>query len=312
MEIRKGTEADIPEIVNLLRISLGESMIPKSEMLWKWKHIDNPFGKSPVLVAEEGGKICGVRAFLRWDFIHHDSIIKACRAVDTAVHPDFQRRGIFKDLSLSLINQIHEDGIDLIYNTPNAYSAPGYIKMGWKKWGLLPLKVSLHFTLGKKNTDHKKASWDLVSHLIQRLESSFSGGSTGSTFLKPGYLAWRYIACPLFPYDYISDGKSYLLIYRLKDSKWGRELRVTDFFAFSQLSGQQKKEVSYQLTAIRKKAGVRFTTISGLISIKQNHLSIGYLPIVTNGPLITLRQVNPNLNPMKIGWHWSLGDLEVF
>jgi N-acetylglutamate synthase-like GNAT family acetyltransferase len=50
MEIRPAHENDIPAIVELLKLSLGESLMPKSEAFWRWKHIDNPFGKSPVIL----------------------------------------------------------------------------------------------------------------------------------------------------------------------------------------------------------------------------------------------------------------------
>ena len=93
MIIRKATESDIPEIIDLLKRSLGESLIPKSEPLWRWKHLENPFGPSPCLLAEENGKLIGVRAFLRWDYVENQQIYHAYRAVDTATHPDHQGKG---------------------------------------------------------------------------------------------------------------------------------------------------------------------------------------------------------------------------
>src|SRR5688500_17576198 len=98
MEIRRAVEADIPEIVSLLKLSLGESLMPKSERYWRWKHIENPFGVSPVLLAIEAGTIIGVRAFMRWAWSRGETRLEAVRAVDTATHPDFQGRGIFRKL----------------------------------------------------------------------------------------------------------------------------------------------------------------------------------------------------------------------
>jgi hypothetical protein len=40
-------------MIGLLKKSLGEGLIPKSEALWNWKHEQNPFGASFVLLAEE-------------------------------------------------------------------------------------------------------------------------------------------------------------------------------------------------------------------------------------------------------------------
>ena len=36
--------------------------------LFVWKHLDNHFGRSIALVAEEDGGIVGLRAFMRWAF----------------------------------------------------------------------------------------------------------------------------------------------------------------------------------------------------------------------------------------------------
>src|SRR5690606_39385473 len=58
LEIRSATPADVPEILDVLRAALGEPPgLQRTEALWNWKHVDNPFGPSIVLVAESGGRI---------------------------------------------------------------------------------------------------------------------------------------------------------------------------------------------------------------------------------------------------------------
>jgi N-acetylglutamate synthase-like GNAT family acetyltransferase len=236
MIIRKATESDIPEIIELLKISLGESLIPKSEVLWKWKHLQNPFGKSPVLIAEEGGTLIGVRAFLRWEFLENGKIHKACRAVDTATHPDYQGKGIFKNLTLSLIEDLKNQDVELIFNTPNSKSTPGYLKMDWEKWGKLPLKLNFHFSKSGKQKEVPSSDWDSISKLIRRIETTPREGATFQTRIVPGYLHWRFRDNPLFPYQFLSDGKTYLLVYRIKDGKMGREFRICDLLLTQKLS----------------------------------------------------------------------------
>src|SRR5688500_12323348 len=117
MEIREATEADIPAIVALLKISLGENLMPKSDRYWRWKHLENPFGPSPVLLCWEGGNLIGVRAFMRWRWMWEQKNYHAVRAVDTATHPGHQGKGIFKRLTLSLVERCrHED--HFVFNTP--------------------------------------------------------------------------------------------------------------------------------------------------------------------------------------------------
>src|SRR5687767_10160893 len=132
MIIRKAEESDIPKIISLLKASLGESLLPKSEAYWKWKHVNNAFGKSPVLLAEEEGICVGVRAFMRWQWKMQGKSLEAVRAVDTATHPDYQGKGIFSKLTTTLLDVCKESQWHLVFNTPNEKSLPGYLKMGWK------------------------------------------------------------------------------------------------------------------------------------------------------------------------------------
>lgn len=309
--IRKASENDIPQIIELLKISLGETLIPKSEALWKWKHLDNPFGKSPILLAEENGQLIGVRAFLKWEYLENGKIHHACRAVDTATHPDHQGKGIFKNLTLSLIDEIREDGVNLIFNTPNSKSIPGYIKMGWEKWGKLPLKLNFHFKKYKKQ-ETENNDWKQVGPLIHVIETIELKESRLRTRLVPGYLHWRYGDNPLFPYHYLSDGASYLLIYRIKEGKMGREFRICDFFTVGILPLESEKELRRTLNQRIKASGSRFSSFSGLNYPDQKVLDMGSLPIMNIGPLVTLRKVQENFSPMEMSWGWSLGDLEVF
>ncbi len=92
----------------------------------------------------------------------------------------------------------------------------------------------------------------------------------------------------------------------------GREFRITDLFTTKDLGENEKKELQDKLKAAQKKAGARFTSYSGLKYSSEKILDLGILPIIGMGPIVTLRQVNPVLNPMDQDWNWSLGDLEVF
>ncbi|WP_296704827.1 GNAT family N-acetyltransferase [Algoriphagus sp.] len=312
MEIRKSEEADIPQIISLLKVSLGEALTPKSISLWKWKHLDNPFGQSPVLVAVDDNQIIGVRAFLTWEFVVNGNLVKACRAVDTAIHPDYQGKGIFSKLTLSLIDKIKLEGIDFIFNSPNTESTPGYIKMGWEKWGKLPLKLEFHLNTSKNNHPLQPESWDKIENFVRNIEQSNAIQNQIQTNLKKGFLKWRYFEFPLFPYYFLSDGENYLLFYRIKESKLGRELRITDLFILNNLEKEIRSQLQNSLSKVQKLCGARFTSFSGTIYSDQNAINLGSLPIMKVGPLVTLRKIKEGFDPMKIEWKWSLGDLEVF
>jgi GNAT superfamily N-acetyltransferase len=127
---------DEPYVLELMRQSLGESeLLPRTSNFWKWKHFENPFGSSLLLVARINKQIVGLRAYLRWRFVSPFGTLQAMRAVDTATHPDHQRKGVFRLLTLEANRRAGEEGVDLIFNTPNQKSLPGYLTMGWSLVG---------------------------------------------------------------------------------------------------------------------------------------------------------------------------------
>ena len=68
MTIRLAKIEDTNAIVQLLKESLGEKLLKKSTSIWNFKHHQNPFGESLVLLAEENNQIIGVRAFMKWQW----------------------------------------------------------------------------------------------------------------------------------------------------------------------------------------------------------------------------------------------------
>lgn len=131
--VRRYTDEDMPAVLDVMRAALGEPPgLGRTPDLFAWKHLENPFGRSIMLVAEAEGRVAGFRAFMRWRLTMIDGQELSCvRAVDTATHPDFQRRGIFRSLTTAGIEAATDDGVDLIFNTPNDKSGAGYLSMGW-------------------------------------------------------------------------------------------------------------------------------------------------------------------------------------
>jgi GNAT superfamily N-acetyltransferase len=145
LRLRKAEPDDRPAIIELCRRSLGWKADDPNEAFFAWKHDENPFGQSPAWVAEDDtGTLVGLRTFLRWRFRRPDgTTLSAVRAVDTATHPDWQGRGIFSRLTLSALDDLRDEGVDCVFNTPNDKSRPGYLKMGWQQVGKVPVSVRL-------------------------------------------------------------------------------------------------------------------------------------------------------------------------
>jgi hypothetical protein len=329
MEIRAATDSDIPAIITLLKISLGENLMPKSEAYWKWKHVENPFGRSPVLLCWEGSKLIGVRAFMRWQWTDSERVYKEVRAVDTATHPEYKGKGIFKKLTLSLVDFCSKSGDHFVFNTPNTQSRPGYLKMGWTEAGRLSVKINVNKPLkALKNiiagggSGAGEIETESINHyLLQpRLSTLMEVHNTPSkkitTNISPAYLKWRYADVPVVRYlcigDKVGDDVGELIICRLKHTRIGKELRITDIF----LEGKNPSKVLIrQLRDCIMALGVDYCTIADTGEKFTKDL-LGHLTLsAAIGPTVTIRSLSmDDLTPLKQFHNWSpsLGDLELF
>ena len=141
VEIRTATDDDIPAVLALARRTLQWDGLD-DEAFFRWKHLEGPFGRSPMWVASVDGRVAGLRTFLRWRFTEADGRTRhAARAVDTATDPDFQGAGIFRRLTLHALEALPGLGVEFVFNTPNDKSLPGYLKIGWQVIGRAPVRV---------------------------------------------------------------------------------------------------------------------------------------------------------------------------
>jgi GNAT superfamily N-acetyltransferase len=330
MNIRPAYDTDIPAIIALLRASLGESLLPKSEALWRWKHQTSPFGKSYVLVAEENNELIGLRAFMQWQWQWQSQTFRAIRAVDTATHPLHQGKGIFKKLTLQQIELCKSDGIHFVFNTPNEQSRPGYLKMGWEAQGRMPMKLQLHTPISivtrkllRKQPFPTNApdptpvcDWSGIAALTVNDVTPYQGIHTAT---QPAYIQWRYADNPLYRYGYLTDHKHYLLIYRFKHQGFAKEMRITDFFPLSHAPASQ---VSHHLVKavqhLRKEHRISFTSMSGnhYLLHRPYFKWLGPIPVRNMGPIVTIKDVNATAIMDSLldssNWQYTLGDMELF
>jgi GNAT superfamily N-acetyltransferase len=126
--------ADELAVLELLGASMpGDARRWSNPAVWRWKHLDNPFGRSLVLVARDDatGRITGLRAFMAWRYRVAGAPTLAYRPVDTATDPSCRRMGIFQRLTVQALERARAEGVGLMFNTPNQMSVGGYLKIGW-------------------------------------------------------------------------------------------------------------------------------------------------------------------------------------
>lgn len=314
MEIREAIEKDIPEIVSVLKASLGEKELSLSEEIWKYKHIENPFGRSLVLIAEEEKKIIGVRAFMRWQWCTKGRRMSSFRAVDTATHPTHQGRGIFKKLTLTALKFAKEEGAAFVFNTPNEKSRPGYLKMGWKVTGNIQvgIKPALNsfWKIFKKIPDYQ-INYEASSVIIENLCSKWNGKLNDDkiyTEKSADYLKWRYENNPLRSYEVLATANFYIAGY-IQVHRGIKELRIVESIYLDDIG---KNELLHCIRSWSSKFGVQVVSFSSkLLNLTHPSLRGEF------GPILTIRDINLHPREMDFyssieNWSYSLGDLELF
>jgi N-acetylglutamate synthase-like GNAT family acetyltransferase len=309
MIIREANNKDIPQIIEVLKAGLGEGLIKKTERVWHYKHTENPFGKSIVYVAETNGKIVGVRAFMQWRWQYKKKICTAYRAVDTATHPDYQRQGIFKKLTLQALKHAGENQETFVFNTPNENSRPGYLKMGWKIVDKIKVSLAPSFLYpqaGIKKTEKINNNADAWQAVCQDFNNQLQ--KTGKIFTPKSaeYLKWRYVNNPIQSYQII-DGDSFFIAYYIKKHKYFNELRIAENIILPEAPVKQIRNY------LVKKA---FQNKCLLISTSQKEL-FNWKIFGNFGPILTFKPLTKNRlfidSAMSINnWYYNLGDLELF
>lgn len=222
--VRPYSNDDRDRVLELLVASLGAGPGgTRSAEFFAWKHLDNPYGRSFMLVGEMDGQIAGFRSFMRWRFRCRERTLRAVRAVDTATHPDHQGRGVFSRLTLAALDELRTES-SVVFNTPNDRSLPGYLRMGWTSAGKVPaavrVKRPLRFLRGvrkvKDESGHSKLplveaspASTVLEHTAQVSRLLNAGDESDpqrwSTVHDAEFLRWRYGGAPLLDYRVVSE-----------------------------------------------------------------------------------------------------------
>jgi GNAT superfamily N-acetyltransferase len=231
---RELEERDVAAVLDLLRASLGEPpLLRRTPELFGWKHFDNPFGRSIAVLAEADDRIVGLRAFMRWDLnTMQGSTIRCVRAVDTATHPDYQRRGIFRRLTEEALELAVAKDVDLVFNTPNEKSGAGYLSMGWKEVGQVGVMARPSPRLVTDRgpgpvTEPERFLTDPKPAIPLAVSDRAPRGLRTPRY--EAYLKWRFGSHPSARY-YRVDSDEATAVVRPNTRKGRRELVVADVF----------------------------------------------------------------------------------
>ena len=319
MEFSQAQQTDLPEIIALLKKSLGESLLPKSEAYFIWKHVKNPFGQSKILLAKGGNQIIGVRAFMQWRWVNATDTITAVRAVDTATDPLHQGKGIFSQLTKKMVEECKSEGVGFVFNTPNSISMPGYLKLGWYAIGRMPLYIgpgSMAPRLFSEKAMEKIYAGYSTKDVFQKLNKDWSVSPAPMMMHTPvnyAYLNWRYNECPVAVYGAVIEPGQFGFIFRLKKVNRFIELRICELWTENSAADKLAKKAIKKL--IRATRPVLVTCAPSPLFETSKKRILGLFGPMKKGPVVTLRPLaidKLNIFNEFTKWNPSIGSMELF
>lgn len=306
-------------VVQLLKSSLGESSSPKTIAYWHWKHVANPFGPSPVMVAEEDNELAAVRAFMQYKWQLGQTLFDAVRAVDTATHPSQQGKGFFKKLTMAMVAQCIQENKKFVFNTPNESSKPGYLKMGWQAMG----KVSVCLKpilpgFSTKGGVLPQFEWnDVPTVPMEKLCAKWNSkmAASGKWFVprSVAFLQWRYHQNPVQQYFTYGNQHFYLCMY-IKRHRYFSELRISELIWDHENAAAVKPVI---WACIRQTAQLNHALLLSCAPVVRQLLGGSFVLERAIGPILTVRKLY--MNDAEFGKlktlpnsYFQLGDLELF
>ena len=310
--IRPYEDEDEARVLPLLAASLGKEVDDRYRRFFRWKHLENPVGRSYMWVGELDGQLVGFRAFLRWRF-RSDSgeVVDAVRAVDTATHPDAQGLGIFRTLTLHGLDEMRPLGVSFVFNTPNGQSRPGYLKMGWELAGRAPVRVRPRSLLTLRRVAGARTAaepWSLPVEVGQPVDAqvgALAGDARGGdgrgglvTDRTPEFILWRYGACDSVASRAVPAGAGVVLV-RFRRRGPAVECTVGDV-----LGATDRRAAGRAVRQAMRAAGADFALAAASAPVG------GMVRSTRLGPIQTRRSVadEPSRAPLAL----SLGDVALF
>ena len=315
LQVREATDENLPQILELAESSLGWVPDEQYAAFYRWKHHENPFGRSPGWVAVDDGRIVGLRLWLRWRFVEQGRRWDAVRAVDTATHPDYRGRGIFRLLTTSSLDALRARGIEHVFNTPNDQSRPGYLKMGWQEVGKLPVGVRFRSPVAAASAVRARipadqwsqpsdagipaaealADTDAVNRIVNAMPYSRI-----RTDIDVDVLRWRYGFEPLHYRAIVqTDG---MLLFRLRRRGPATECVV----------GHVLAENAAATKRLLRRVAKETRADQVLQMTDQPAVGAGFLPLPGGGPVLTWRELAGTQMPPLDRWDLTMGDIELF
>jgi hypothetical protein len=214
---------------------------------------------------------------------------------------------------LHAVDQMLDEGVGFVFNTPNDQSRPGYLRMGWREVGRVPAAFRLTSPASALRLARSRVPaerWSLPLSVGQPVDLWLSRGPRADLVPEPRhvrelrtniskrYLRWRY-RLPSLHYRVVDDGDAAVVV-RLRQRGQAKELSVVQTFGAS-------ARVDHLTVDVAREVGADYA-----LRIGDARPRTGYLPLPGGGPRLTWRALtDPGMPPLP-NWALVLGDVELF
>lgn len=147
MLVREYEPGDEEEIMELFEEAFKR---PLDERFWRWRYLNNPYGKGIISLMYEGDKLVGHYAVIPIPLSIHGEVIKAALSMTTMTHPDYWKRDIFTTLATRVYSICEKENVKIVLGFANKNSYHGLTeRLGWIGFGQI-----IYFE--SSNYEHKK------------------------------------------------------------------------------------------------------------------------------------------------------------
>lgn len=324
MEIKAYQPNDEVEIVRLFNLAFQREL---SIDYWRWRFAENPFLKEPMInLMWEGEMLIGHHAVSASEIIYKNEICLSSLCGTAMTHPDFEGRGIYGQLALSLYDRISKDyGVNTIITFPNRAASHYSLvkKIKYNNVAYLPT-LKLHSKLVQEVntsgvsliTKFEKDHSEFIHKTIQDL------GFEIYTNRSVIYLNWRYINCPINKYFNIEYRESGVLkgiliakVYKTNQLTKEADIDIVDIFCSEDLNVMTT--LFYGILKTITDEGFNVQNLNCWISLfDKRHLEMERLRFVMSTP-ITYLCVKPlgkgfeDVNQFN-KWYISMADSDIY
>lgn len=209
-------EKDNNHILSFLNgMSIAHNEERKDEDWFHWKFEKSPYGKAILACAFDGETVAGCVAYGMGKISLQNKEYKAALSYETFVHPNYQRRGLFKKLIDLAEEEAKSQGVSFLYNFPNSNSIQGFRHMGWicrndieqfRIKIVRPISTLTHLLDLKKGFEPNPSNLEIIRN--EKLDDTILDG-IDSQIIVPvwtkEYLRWRFFTYPNREYYVIND-----------------------------------------------------------------------------------------------------------